>query len=622
MSQIPYRPDIDGLRSIAVIGVIIFHLDPLWLPGGFVGVDVFFVISGFLITSILLREQENQTLSLRSFWIRRVRRLFPAAATVTLTTLVVGIMVLEKSALQSLGKQVIASVLFLANFLMWRDVSDYWATAAESIPLLHMWSLAVEEQFYLFFPLLFVVTRKRKALFIIIALVFCISFAFSLYASVRNPNIAFYWTPSRAWELLLGALFAFCKGTTARFADRHGHFAGLGGLIGVGCVVFAYLHHPKDFGFPAPTALIPTAGTILLLMWGSHSLLGVSATLASRPAVYLGKLSYSLYLWHWPVLVFCRTLQAPVWMFAITFPLSIATYELIEKRTRKNARLSLIAFGFVSLLLTGFFVRNGTIQSAMKFDYKEPTMNLNFDAQKFISTAGIQVNKDLEPKVVVLGNSMAYQHAEVIIDVFSSCSITFLTVGGTPARFLDPEEDGTDRIPPVLWTHQERQEFDSVRKKILNTHPKFVIVSDRWDLSSDVQIERNRRFIDFLAASTERLILISECPSLDVPKELQMQRVAQNLARGESIAMVGENPVVTERRRISDAFLREQALRYPNVTFIDTASLFLKDSNVILAKDGEILFYNRSHLSTAGSMMLKPQLLAIFDEASVSKPSE
>jgi peptidoglycan/LPS O-acetylase OafA/YrhL len=296
-----YRPDIDGLRAIAVLMVLACHLETSYLIGGFVGVDIFFVISGYLISKILLKELEQGRFSIAAFYVRRVRRIAPALIALLAATSLAAYFMLLPSELKAFSWSVIATIFSASNFYFGSQ-SGYFEALASSKPLLHTWSLAVEEQFYLFFPLLlaFVFRRKRdwvKPSLIIFATT---SFLFSLWAVKFFPTIAFYWPLSRIWELMCGTCLAV--GLVPAIRSATGRNAA--SLLGLGLIVYAGQYYRVSTPFPGFTALAPCIGTALIIAAGTHGTSLVNRVLSWRPIVFIGLISYSLYLWHWPIIVF------------------------------------------------------------------------------------------------------------------------------------------------------------------------------------------------------------------------------------------------------------------------------------------------------------------------------
>ncbi len=265
-NTIAYRPDIDGLRAVAVLGVVFFHAG-LGFPGGYVGVDVFFVISGFLITSLILKELRQGTFSLLNFWERRARRILPALTVVVAAIIAAGWFCLMPADYEVLGKQVIALIGFSSNIKFWRE-TGYFDTASETKPLLHTWSLSLEEQFYLLIPLLLAVLfRLRKSHWIVPTLLLgaFVSFGLSVYGSFRAPDATFFLLPTRAWELAAGSLLAFVQ------PIPQARLRTLFAWLGLAAILVPFCFYPPGIRFPGLTALPPVAGAALLIWSGLPS---------------------------------------------------------------------------------------------------------------------------------------------------------------------------------------------------------------------------------------------------------------------------------------------------------------------------------------------------------------
>jgi peptidoglycan/LPS O-acetylase OafA/YrhL len=373
ISNFRYRPEVDGLRAVAVVAVLLYHAG-FGCEGGYVGVDVFFVISGYLITSLIWKDLESGRFTFAHFWERRARRIVPALVVVTVATLAAGWFLLLPEDFGSLGRAVAAQAVFGANIHYWFD-SGYFAGAAEEKPLLHTWSLAVEEQFYLFVPFLMwgmfrtAALRGRAAVISILSAGFIFSFALSVYGVIRAPSATFYLLPTRAWELLLGALVAFLPPSLPPLGRRWARelFA-LAGLILVLIPVLAYT--PKT-PFPGLAALPPCLGTALII-WanerGDRKIpTAVGTALSVRPVVFIGLISYSLYLWHWPFLAFSRYVAfAPLTagyraaMIGLGLLSAVLSWKYVETPFRERklgaSRKSVFAFagtGLVVVLCAG-----------------------------------------------------------------------------------------------------------------------------------------------------------------------------------------------------------------------------------------------------------------------------
>lgn len=339
-----YRKEIDGLRALAVLPVILFHAGFEIVSGGFVGVDVFFVISGFLITSILLQEHENNRFSLLDFYERRARRILPALYFILGLSIIMAWQWLLPVDMERFSEKVIAVVFFVSNFFFWKE-SGYFDAALELKPLLHTWSLAVEEQFYVFFPLLLIVLWKmpKRSRVPIIALIALSSLMLAHWAAYNKPVAAFYLLPARCWELLLGALAAFYNrlptDTKNRLSAAHQQWVS---LLGLALIVISLFLFDKQTPFPSLYTLLPTIGAVLILLFTQKGSI-VYTILGNRLFVGIGLISYSAYLWHFPLFAFARhaNISEPSLanMFALsglTLVLAYFTWRFIENPFRNK----------------------------------------------------------------------------------------------------------------------------------------------------------------------------------------------------------------------------------------------------------------------------------------------
>lgn len=339
--ELKYRKDIDGLRAVAVLPVVIFHLG-LPIHGGFVGVDVFFVISGYLIGAIILSEMARGEFSFARFYERRIRRIFPALFATLIASAIVAWRYLLPHELESFAQSLVAAVSSLSNFFFWSQASYF--DDPNSKPLLHTWSLSVEEQFYIFFPLLMFFIRhwaqKRIELTLYLALV--VSFAISVYGAFAYPTATFYAPWTRAWELLLGVVLTFDSFPTLRRPALR-HVAGCVGLamIGAACLLFK-----ESMPFPGLAALLPCVGAGLVILAGKSGPHLAGRVLSLKPVVFIGLISYSFYLWHWPLIVFEQhglTLvqgltkhQEQAVTFVAAFVLAVLSWRFIEQPFRSG----------------------------------------------------------------------------------------------------------------------------------------------------------------------------------------------------------------------------------------------------------------------------------------------
>jgi peptidoglycan/LPS O-acetylase OafA/YrhL len=429
-----YRPDIDGLRAVAVAAVMGYHAFPRHVSGGFVGVDIFFVISGFLISGTILRELDAQNFSFARFYARRVRRIFPSLIVVLLASFVLGWVFLIPEEFTSLGKNMFGGAAFSSNIVLLTE-SSYFDIAAARKALLHLWSLGIEEQFYLLWPLMLVATvRRGRRMPWLIAILLAASFALNIARITTRPDATFYLLDTRAWELLAGCLLATISGVGKGVAfadDRSSIFANVCALLGIGLIAASVFGLTHESSFPGWAALLPTAGAFLLISsdgaWFNRNVLACEA------AVFIGLISYPLYLWHWPLLSFATVVnggppavstRAAALVGSIV--LAWLTYVAIEQPVRfvKSRRTLKTAFSCVLMAVVGLvglvtYERHG-------FDFRIPeavrdiaTVNAgtvdewrkgqclfetNDDRSKFVESC---IDRNRRPLVFLWGDSIA-----------------------------------------------------------------------------------------------------------------------------------------------------------------------------------------------------------------------
>ena len=338
-----HRPDIDGMRMIAVVPVVLCHAGVYGMSGGFIGVDVFFVISGFLITGILYGDLEAKRFSLIRFYERRARRILPALMATLLACFIAGWIVLYPDQFEAMAKASIATALFGSNFHFWRTTSNYFAPSSDFQPLLHTWTLAVEEQFYIFFPpfLWLMFRHLAKPSVVAVTAVLTISSALlAAYGMHAHPNATFYLLPFRAWELGVGALLAIHGLPVVQQSWLRNVIA----LISVAGILLPVFIYDSATVFPFPTAIPPVLGTALLIWLGSQGDNIVKRVLSLQPIVFIGLISYSFYLWHWPILALLRirlnTLELPIatalTAVLLAFVVSCLSWRFVEQPFRRS----------------------------------------------------------------------------------------------------------------------------------------------------------------------------------------------------------------------------------------------------------------------------------------------
>jgi len=402
--HLSYRADIDGLRAVAVLFVMTYHAFPNIVKGGYIGVDVFFVISGFLITSIILKSLENDGFSFSAFYFNRIKRIYPALITILIATYTIGAFSFFSDELATLGKHTAASLSFVQNFVLYSE-SGYFSTNAEKVPLMHIWSLGIEEQFYIIYPILFVIWWRAGLNFnLFFMLIILTSLANSQHLVNKNIVAAYFLPQSRFWELATGGLIAYlttykrneiihsmCNFTFSDLnhhkiteTQKHIKLGNILSFIGFILIIISALIYKESSKFPGIRAIIPVAGASLIIFAGEQSWIN-NKILKQKPLVFIGLISYPLYLWHWPIFSISRILNGEnpgyltrIALIIISITLAWLTYKLIEKPIRKlpgNKRKVIILFG-ISLLIIGWGWLNFKEPSLINTPFKTKSANL------------------------------------------------------------------------------------------------------------------------------------------------------------------------------------------------------------------------------------------------------
>jgi len=424
-----YRADIDGLRAVAILCVVGFHAFPHGLAGGFIGVDIFFVISGFLITTILLESLARGDFSFIAFYARRIRRIFPALIAVFAFSIIFGWFFLLPYEYKQLGKHMAGAAVFASNFMLWNE-SGYFDTLAEAKPFLHLWSLGVEEQFYIFYPLaLWLAWKRRFSLLAVTALIMLVSFGVNMWTYKADPVADFYSPLTRVWELMLGSTVAYmllyppgCLAALARKREQMAHARDIQSFLGAALLGMGLAFITKEQLFPGWRALLPTIGAALLISAGTQA--WVNRLLSKRVFVWVGLVSFPLYVWHWTLLSFARIVYTKtpppdirLAVVLLSFFLAWLTYRFIEKpirygkhHTKKTIALSLL-LAVLGCVGYAIYAKNGMETRAWVAD--TALVKLNPDAEGEYVWSEI-TKLDLQPfaknqkkKILVIGDSFS-----------------------------------------------------------------------------------------------------------------------------------------------------------------------------------------------------------------------
>lgn len=508
-----YRPDIDGLRAIAVLAVVAFHAFPYWLKGGFIGVDVFFVISGYLISTIIYENMDRGTFSFTTFYVRRINRIFPALMIVLVASYAFGWVTLMSDEYKQLGKHIAAGTGFISNIVLWAE-SGYFDKSAEMKPLLHLWSLGVEEQFYIVWPVLLWIACKRKFnLLTITVLVAGVSFYLNIQGIKNDASATFYSPQTRFWELLCGSLLAWvtlykksafatvrtkidCWLASALYANKQETdgktLANVLSFVGLSLLAYGFLMINKELSFPGKWAMIPVFGAILIILGGSKSWVN-RIVLSNRIVVWFGLISYPLYLWHWPLLSFARIVENEVpsrniriAAVLLSFILAWLTYVLVERPVRlgKKSRVKAIVFvvtmaivgsvGYITYTRDGLKFRyineiNKGVSQANNYDqnkgYRFDECFLNGNSNKFSDHCSSSGYKN-KPLVMIWGDSHAaslYRGFLANGEKFDYDLAQFTSSGCPPVLdFFIANRPGCDHINKFVYGEIKRLKPDTL----------------------------------------------------------------------------------------------------------------------------------------------------------------
>ncbi len=579
-THLKYRPDIDGLRAVAVLLVVAFHAFPNLITGGFVGVDVFFVISGYLISSIIVANLNRGTFSFIDFYCRRVKRIFPAVILVLVISLAFGWFVLLPLEYKQLAKHVTGGSAFLSNIILWRE-SGYFDNTADTKPLLHFWSLAIEEQFYVFWPLVLWLAFKARLNWITIAIVIAgISFCLNIKNVTVDSTATFYSFQTRIWEILVGSALAGILATKSNrstlwlgkidavleriiyaqvSATRDATFHNVASLTGVAFILIGATGNSKNIHFPGFWALLPVFGAVLLIMSGPKAWFN-RKILASSFMVWVGLISFPLYLWHWPLLSFARILESqPITTVtkAIVIALSIAlawlTYVLLEKPIRRGGRQK--AFWLLSCMIllggVGYIIhgKQGLPSRGPILSSQDSGVSLSLPDVHLLNSCGmspsdakgficVQDSRSPPPKYALLGDSKAEAMIGGLIKTSDDRGHWLFIGSGTAGKPV-----------PVISEHHFYQSYQHATKLAVKAIAenraieKVVLVAATrilFNLANDSDIEdlaESKNYAIALAgmqavisefkAAKKKIILVADNPTLPHPEDC-VQRITRS----------------------------------------------------------------------------------------------
>lgn len=623
-----YRPDIDGLRAVAVLAVVGYHFFPEYIPSGFVGVDIFFVISGFLIAGIILDDLAENKFSFRKFYARRIRRLFPALALVLLFTLALGWLFLFPEEFQALGKHVAGGAGFISNILYWRE-SGYFDADVGTKPLLHLWSLGIEEQFYLFFPtLLFLFWKKGFRGTLVIALLLFASLKYNFYLETEDRTEDFYSPLTRFWELLIGALLASTSRSPASFwlarmrsALNHANDTGslfkiFFSITGFMMIAFSLLAFKNPPVWPGHLAIFPSLGAALILASGMNSFLN-RHILGNPLAVAIGLISYPLYLWHWPIISYLYILSSGqpepfIKIAGLVMALALAwlTYNFIEipmrfgRRGQSLKTLCLLVFMFLAVL-AGLFIysQNGLPGRSIKPpEYETPPTNYepcqvytNLLVSSYYKRNSwcLLSNGPGASTVALIGDSHALSAYVGVEKINASLALDTLMVG---------REGGT-----LIATELEKDEMYTVLKRPeIKAVFIFLLSGNAINHSSKIQPA-----IDKLNMAGKKIFFVMDWPTLPRGGTSYAKRPYADFFKFDADVRRREllrNELAVQTQKY---FKVLQSLR--NVTIVESWDAFCPQGECqVFSETGQLLYSDQHHLTNAGSEFLAEKVLAPY----------
>lgn len=653
---IRYRQDIDGLRALAIIPVVLFHADLSTFSGGFVGVDIFFVISGYLITNILLRDIKNDSFSILKFYERRIRRIIPALFVVLAATQLAGFFLLLPHDNSVLAQSSLSALFFGSNFFFWHSSSGYFAPTSETYPLLHTWSLSIEEQFYLFFPILFFfLLRKSQTIALgVISLLSILSLFACIILTEIHQITAFYQLPTRAWELGTGSILAAINW---KHVPRSKWLSELLGILGLVLIILSIFLFDEHTSFPGSAALVPVLGAAFIIASGETYQSKVSLILSSKFVVFFGLISYSLYLWHWPVFVFVKnildleTFPPFLALSAISACILLATisWAFIEAPFRRQAAIGYSPRAiFVMAMSGGILLSVGAttswlndswparfseqiVQATRSLEDTNPDQNRCFEKWPGPETCIFPASHDKKEHVDILiwGDS----HADALMPGFVKAARELNLTGLISAKAACPPLLGIERTDKRLG--HNCKEFNDAVLRLLKSRPDLdlVILSARWPLAAEgkraegeggnpallswsgsISSDPQNNFpifqkslqntVSAILATNRDVLLVGSVPEIgwNVPQQL-----IKHFHRGTELPKAPNLKTVKKRQMRSDGVLQNLA-KSPSVYYMPITSELCQPDCKTHLETGSAFYSDDDHISAMAARSIVPPL--------------
>lgn len=633
-----YRNDINGLRAIAVLSVVLFHIHEHWLPGGFVGVDIFFVISGFLISQQLFEKIGNDTFSLSDFYIKRIKRIVPVMMFVTTITLLISSFIFTPQDAVGVAESAIWSTFSAGNIYFWLfQDTGYFASSSLEIPLLHLWSLGVEEQFYMVWPLLLMLSScfiKNNRFFIIIVALIIASFTLAQYTLTISHSFTYYMLPTRAGELLIGSLAAYLlyRNTNITCISKSALTVQCIGLLMIGWSIMFYDDRTP---FPGLTAAIPTIGTALLLLAGHNKETILSRLLANKLFAFFGLISYSLYLWHWPILAFFRyagfgvSAFAALSLFVTMIVLSYASYKLIENPLRNMSGgllktvsvLFLLPGALVLLISLGLIQSKGTLLSQF---VTADVHNVTNISNQVLSTKSVdyicQSKLTSSPKIddekcvtklskpsktaIIIGDSNAAHYVNVITPILNEMNVTLRNIA---ANSCPPVLENIENYPPTKVISVCLEYLPKLFEEALSYDVVFISASYTLYNGKDSHFFHDfEKAIKLLSSKGKKIVLMSKTPKFYGYDRRCREKEVLLTYFDCAISTQPLNDYIHE----ANNKVKDIAGSYQNVFYLDMSATLCPNGKCTFYDDkGHPIYFDEDHLSISGGKYIGKKLM-------------
>lgn len=617
MSQIKYRPDIDGLRALAVLLVVLYHAK-FPILGGFVGVDVFFVISGYLITAIIRKEISNGSFTYAGFYNRRIKRIFPSLLVVLFSTLVASIFILMPDEFMYMIKSSIFTILSISNFLFYFNATSYFSGNADQIPLLHTWSLSVEEQYYLIVPLLiaFVIKKVRRHELLTFILIILVLFVVSQYGAMTDTSLSYYMLPFRAFELMIGGITSIL---TSKYNFESKNISNKIAILGLVLIAFSSLSLEKESLFPGYNALIPCMGAALIIIAGANQPTTpiVNRYLTLKPIVFIGKISYSMYLWHWPIIALLNyrgiefSIFVKLGILLLTIALSIFNYYAFENRVRKlnidflHSLLILLILPLFCFSLIFFWgsAKNGFPERFKNNDFAnenraEVKYSQCYDSY-LLTKDGLCIIGDVtkKPETIMIGDSIAGSYIEFIDylakDAGKSIAVT-VSSSLPPIMNINPYREGTN---VSKYRSENRLSYNNKRIELAREY-KNVIIGASWG-NDNSYFKANGYDIfstlEYLSSHGSKLIVMLRPNGMDYKEFIKFKA---DIASGSD-----DHNELAKKTNVNIA-LDGLLTSYKKPIYVDPNDSLCTESGCKVYLNGRFIYMDHAHLNVYGAREL------------------